>query len=108
MAAYPKQVSFLDLDLFFSEYLSQFGVVSVIHSCPPPRSELHSTGSVLSTVMAPGTVERTLEDRWLPCVLRANSEHVSDVLSTAQGKLRYRGFNPTARGAGVGTQAGCC
>lgn len=63
MSAYPKQVSFLDPDLFFSEYLSQLGVVSVIHSCPPPRSELHSTGSVLSTVVAPGTMERKLEDR---------------------------------------------
>lgn len=63
MAAYPKQVSFLDPDLFFSEYLSQLGVVSIFHSCPPPRSELHLTGSVLSTVVAPGTVEGTLEDR---------------------------------------------
>lgn len=62
MATYPKQVSFLDPDLFFSEYLSQLGVVSIFHSCPPPISELHLTGSVLSTVVAPGTVEGMLED----------------------------------------------
>ena len=62
MATYPKKVSFLDPDLFFSEYLSQLGVVSIFHSCPPPISELHLTGSVLSTVVAPGTVEGMLED----------------------------------------------